>query len=160
MGTTWSPAAMEEPMVWEPCGQCLKGGPHGMELHWGNGWRAAACGKHVWDQFGKDSIWWEGPHVEQWQRGAMKEWHRRSIMDHNTHFPVWREKVEESGWGGRCFQLAVSSHCCSLLSTAINYNNFFAFPLTVSWEWSSHPYLNPTAFFFSWCFLPIFLWRI
>ena len=43
--------------------QCLKGGPHGMEPCWSSAWRAAACGKPTQDQFGKDSIPWEGPHA-------------------------------------------------------------------------------------------------
>lgn len=56
----------EEPMVGQECwGSCylgvlcwssllLKYQPCGMDLCWSSAWRAAACGKFVWDQLGKD----------------------------------------------------------------------------------------------------------
>lgn len=31
-------------------------------------WNAASCGKPVWGQYGKDSILWEGCHLEERQR--------------------------------------------------------------------------------------------
>jgi len=43
---------------------------------WSRTWRAAACGKPTQDQFGKDSIQWEVPHVEHRQRVAMEEQER------------------------------------------------------------------------------------
>lgn len=37
---------------------------HGFRPHpWCSSWRAAAYGKPIYDPFGKDGIWWEGPHA-------------------------------------------------------------------------------------------------
>lgn len=51
----------------------LKDRPCSTEQHWYSAWKAAACGKPTWDQFEKDRILWEGPHVEQGRRVFMKE---------------------------------------------------------------------------------------
>lgn len=49
---------------------CFSGGltnsPCGMEPCWGSVWRAAASGKPVQNQLGKDGMQWEGP---MWSRG-------------------------------------------------------------------------------------------
>lgn len=45
---------------------------------WSSAWRIAACRKPMWDQFGKDSLPWQGCHVEQRQRVTGKEWQRQS----------------------------------------------------------------------------------
>ena len=53
--------------------QCLKGGTCGMEPCWGSAGRAAACGKLMQDQFGKDGIHGRDPHgpeEESDQEGA------------------------------------------------------------------------------------------
>lgn len=51
----------------------LKGWPCGTEPCWSSAWRAAVCEQPVKKQFEKDGILWEGPHMEQGQRAAMKE---------------------------------------------------------------------------------------
>lgn len=78
-GTMWSRsphAAMEEPAVqqevWGSCflwGVPLKDGLCGTDPCWISAWRTAACGMSTQDQFGKDGILLEGPHMEQRQSG-------------------------------------------------------------------------------------------
>ena len=53
--------------------QLLKDGPCGTELCWSSAGRTAACGMSTQDQFGKDGILWEGPHVEEGQMMTVKE---------------------------------------------------------------------------------------
>ena len=42
---------------------------------------AVAHGGPMLEQFVKDGILWEGLHVEQGQRGMVKEWRRRNVRD-------------------------------------------------------------------------------
>lgn len=63
--------------------QCLKGGHGDTEPCWSSTWRAAACGKSTQDQFGKDSILWEEPHI-----GTVEKWPWRCGRDKGTdHSP-------------------------------------------------------------------------
>jgi len=62
--TAWEEEPMEE--------QLLKGGPCDIDPCWSGAGRAAAYGKPMWNQLGKDNILWERPHMEQGKRVTMK----------------------------------------------------------------------------------------
>ena len=113
----FSYAAMEEHKVQqrmrpEDCSPriLLKGQPGELHRHWGSAWRAAACGKPMWDQLGKDSILWEGLRMEQRQtmsRVPMRECHRSLWTDCSSHSSaLLRGGVEE---------VHVGKDACSLL---------------------------------------------
>ena len=112
----------EEPTVgqegWDSC--CLGGAmPHGTEPFWSSARRAAACGRPMQDQFGKDGILWEGPQLEQGQSATVQEQQKQSVMGCPQPLlpcAAQREEVGEGRRGKGDFHLFFSSHCSSLLA--------------------------------------------
>ena len=74
----------ELPPVGDLCWSSLLLG-YGWTLWYGAMWEQFLKSCCLWaapqDQFSKDGILWEGPHVEQGQRVTVKEQQRRSVRD-------------------------------------------------------------------------------